>query len=258
MINRILVLLLAFLVFLLPPQAFAAVSVAEAGTEVASSVDDTTYAMGAIASPTADAVYVVMVQAAQTVATGSMSGGGLTWNKITSVPWNGGVDTIYAFYAVTGSSPGSMTPTFDCTGDGATGVVMSAVAITGANVSNPIRQTGSNTGTTQDPVITFSQNLQTANAYLYHVSTTRNPPGNSHGSFTEIADTGHTSPARGGAAAYKATGETGTTITATLASTTWGILGIEVCEASNCVVTGGVLNHNNVRAAGPNYSGGVQ
>lgn len=234
--KKILFAVISLLIFL-PSIALSAVSVSSPIAAFSSSTDTNIYAMGAY-TPTANTVQVVYVQAAQTVAAGDMTGGSLTWIMAESVASNGGVDTGYLFYTVVGSSPVSTNPTFDCTGDNASGVIMLAFEISGVNLSNPLRQIKSAINTSSNPTITMDSSFSTNSAYIYGVSAPRNPASYTPpGSWTEPTgyDTGHTSPARGAAGAYRAGGETGSTVTITGSSANWGLIVAEFCEASECI-----------------------
>lgn len=190
--------------------------------------DQTSYSMAAF-TPTANAILAVFVSAAATLAAGTMTGGSLTWTRRTSVTFNGGIDTFYLFTAPTGASPGSTTPTFDCTGDNATGCIMDLIELTGLNNSSPVRQFKAGNGSSSGPTLTMDSALQTDKAYFSGFGCSRNPAGGAApASWTPTANTGHTSPTRGYSGAYRVGGETGTTVTFTAgASTNWGMIAVE-------------------------------
>jgi hypothetical protein len=163
------------------------------------------------------------------VAAGTMTGGGFTWTRATSQLWNS-TATIYLFWAKTGGAPGSTTITFDCTGDAATGCGMMAFQYTGADLvtPNPLKTALASAGSAADPTITVPA-METNNGYCAGFAIPRNPPVSAPpASWTEIADTGYATPATGGSGAYRAGGETGTTVTFTSASGNWGIVFAEV------------------------------
>lgn len=206
----------------------AQVSISEPTVEIASTSNATSYAMGAF-TPTANAVLVVFVYASGTVAAGTMTGGSLTWQRLSSTAYNAGADTAYIFWAVAGASPASTTITFDCTGDAGTGAMLHVFQFTGVDTANPIRQWQVASGTAANPAVSLSMAMLTGNGYaagfgINRSSPTSTPPAN----WTETADTGYTSPTAGGTAAYRAGGETGSAVTFTAASGNWGGTFVEV------------------------------
>lgn len=228
--KKLLSLLLSL--FLFSSTAVATPTITEPVAELTSSTDASSYAMTAF-TPSANAVLVVFVHAAGTVSAGSMTGGGLTWTKETSV-LNNTTDTNYLFWAKTGSSPSSTTVTFDCTGDAATGVIMAAFQATGADIvtSNPIKQYQTNAVTAANPTVTMTSALTTTNGYVGFFAGPRNPPTSTPPtSWTETLDTGHTSPAQGAAGAYRNGGETGSTVTFTATSFAHGIIVAEIYDS---------------------------
>lgn len=205
-----------------------ALAITEPTVEVASTSNTTSYAMGAF-TPTANSFLVCMVFASGTVAAGSMSGGGLTWSRQTSINFNS-TDTAYLFTAPVGASPASTTPTFDCTGDAATGSVMMIWQVTGTNVG--VVQVDAEARTAANPTITMPSALSTGNAYMAGFGMPRSPPSSTppNVNWTEIADVGYSTPTSGASGAHRVNGETGSTITFTSASAAYGILAIEVAE----------------------------
>lgn len=204
-----------------------AIGASEPTAEINSTSNLTAYSLAAF-TPSANATLVVFVFASGTVAAGTMSGGSLTWTRATSQVYNS-TSTAYVFWANTGGSPGSTTITFDCTGDAATGCVMAVVEFTGTDSSNPIRQVKKGSATSANPSVTFNHALLTGNGYAAGFGVPRNPPtATEPGSWTKIADTGYGTPNAGGAVAYRAGGETGTTYSFTSASAAWGMIAVEV------------------------------
>lgn len=204
-----------------------AIAISEPVAEYSNTSNATSYALGAF-TPTANSFLVCMVFCTGTVAAGSMSGGGLTWTRQQSILYNA-VDTAYLFTAPVGSSPVSTTPTFSCTGDAGTGCVMMIFQFTGHNAANPIVQSDAEARTGANPVITLPGNMVTTNGYAAGFGMPRNPPTSTQPTnWSEIADTGYGSPTAGATGAYRAGGETGTTITFTSLSAAYGILAIEV------------------------------
>lgn len=205
-----------------------ALAVSEPTTEATDNSDGTSYAPLTAYTPTANALQVVFVFAAGTTAAGTMTGGSLTWTRRGSKA-SGAGSTLYVFTAQAGGSPASCDPTFDCTGDGSTGVVMCAFEVTGHNQTTPFVQAGDGAASAANPVATFASNLNTNNCYFGAVGVNRTAPAYTPpGSFTETCDTGHTTPNSGMQACYRIGGETGTTLTWTGASGNYACLAIEI------------------------------
>lgn len=208
-----------------------AIAISEPVAELASTTDGTSYAMGAF-TPAADAILVVfvMTKGSMTVP-GTMSGGGLTWTLKSNFLFDVTVN-MRCFWAKTGASPASCTPTFDCTGDGASGCFMAAFELTGADIvtADPIKQLATGNNSNADPTVTFAAALGTNNGYMAANggdSQTSTPPA----SWTETVDAAIATPTCSFAAAYRAGGETGTTVTFTRAASIWGMMAIEVYVA---------------------------
>lgn len=227
-----------------------AIGITEPTAELLSTSNATSYQVGAAFTPSANATLVVLVAATDTTATGTVSGGGLTWTKKDSLNYST-TDTLYLFWANTGASPASCQPTFDCTGDAASGAVVAVLEYTGSDVvtADPIRQVAKNTASsTANPTCTFPANLDTNNGYAYIIGSARTTPAiTPPASWTETVDGGYSTPAAGAEVAYRAGGETGTTLTTTATSHTWGMLAFEVYVSGAGPSSGGV---------GPLLSGG--
>ena len=194
------------------------------------------YAMTAF-TPTANSLLVVFVSAVGTVAAApTMTGGSLTWTRelhLTSI--SGSVTTQAIFWAKVGGSPVSTAPTFDCTGDAATGCSMTCIQFTGydSNAANPIQQTKISAVLTNgtNGTITFDAALNTLNGYAIALVGAFTTAGNvtPPASWTEADDGGVGSPGQSLCTAYRAGGETTAgPFTFTHASTTWLTFGCEV------------------------------
>lgn len=208
---------------------FGAIGVTEPTAEISSTTNSATYSFAAF-TPSNDAVLVIIAALDGTGTTTATVTGGLTWTQKCAVTYNTG-DRLYVLWAKTGTSPGSLTFTVDVTGDNATGAVMAMYQFTGADVvtADPIKQCATNATTAANPVATFGASLGTNNGYAAAFGMPRNPPTSTPpGSWTETHDTGHATPAAGGSGAYRAGGETGTTVTFTSASAAYGIAAVEV------------------------------
>lgn len=205
-----------------------ALAVSEPTAEAADTANTTSYAPLTAYTPTANALQVVFVMASGTVAVATMTGGSLTWTLRHSRA-SGAGSTLYCFTAQAGGSPASTDPTFDCTGDAATGVAMAVLEVTGHDQTTPEVQHGDGAASGTNPVCTFGSSLNTNNCYLCAVGGNVSAPAYTEpGSFTETAEIGHASPNNGIEVCYRINGETGTTLTWSAASTNWVSVGIEI------------------------------
>jgi hypothetical protein len=211
----------------------AAIGVSEPVAEIASTSNSATYAFGAF-TPSSNAVLVIIAAASGEAITTATVTGGLTWKQKCAVTYNS-TSRAYALWAYTGSSPGSLTFTIDFGADSATGIVMSMYQFTGVQLgsTDPILQCATNATTAANPVATFASAMNTNNGYAAAFGMGRNPPTSTPpASWTETHDTGYGTPTSGAAGAYRAGGETGTTVTFTSASADYGIIAVEVCESA--------------------------
>lgn len=217
--------------FLLPLLAIGQISVTSPVAGLASTTNGTTYSLGAF-TPTANSLLVVMIVGSETVAASpTVSGGSLTW--VESAATTVGLNRYYIYYAKVGISPVSTTITFDCTGDAATGALMSVSQFTGYNrdKANPIKQTFISTATTTstNANITFSNALDPANGYMIGWSCTANVSSVPPTDWTEQVDMTFNSPRTTLSTASRNGGlSTAGPITFTNNSSTWIVMGVEV------------------------------
>jgi hypothetical protein len=214
------------------------IGISEPVAELASSTNTSSYAIGAF-TPAAYSFLVVLVFADGTVAAApTMTGGNLTWTRQQRIVYNT-TDMACIFTAPVGASPVSTNPTFDCTGDNATGVVMMAFQVIGYDQVTPIVQSDSEARTAANPTDTWNA-MDTNNGYIAGFGKPLNPPVSTPpADWVETADIGHTVPVAGAASAYRVNGETGTTIIFTSASGAYGILAIEI-HVGNVSGAGGI------------------
>jgi hypothetical protein len=193
------------------------------------STSNTNSYAGVAFTPASGDLLICAVMASGTVAAGSMSGT-WTWNKLTSFTFNSGSDTVYIFWAAATAAT-STTCTFDCTGDNATGCIIIPVRISGAEGQTQpyIRQMNTNTGTTANPSVTLAQACDTNSGVLIFAANGTNSAAQwSMTNYTEIYDNGYNTPPNGGTGQFRNSGETGSTLTITNASTTpWGMIAME-------------------------------
>jgi hypothetical protein len=177
----------------------------------------TSYASNAF-TPAAGDLLVVFVTASGTGDPGTMTDSqGLGFTKIAGTAYAGNANTVYVFVSNSFASASSMTVTFDCTGDSATGCVLqvarvSGMSRTGASAvlqSAVAKATG---GTI--PAATFAAAVETGNPTLGLVGNISNPAAlTPPTSWTEQDDTGYFTPTTGAEYVSRNSGFTGTTIT---------------------------------------------
>lgn len=186
----------------------------------ASSSNTTSYASGAF-TPATGELLVAFVVASGTVATGTMTDSqSLGFTKITSALKASSADTIYAFVSNNQATASSMTVTFDCTGDAATGAIIFVASVSGilkvgtsAVLQSAIQENQAAAGT---PAPAFSNPTRTGNPTLGCIGNASNPAGiTPPTNWTEDAagDTGYNTPPTGGEYAFRNSGFNGTTIT---------------------------------------------
>lgn len=178
----------------------------------------TSYVSGAF-TPVAGDLLVVFVTATGTVATGTMTDSqGLGFTKVTSALKNTSADTIYFFVSNNTAAASSMTVTFNCTGDAATGATTQVARIAGMSRKglSAILQTAKqeNQAASGTPAPAFAAAAHTGNPTLGVVGNSTNPATMTPPtSWTEQNDTGHTLPTDGSEYVSRDSGFTGTTIT---------------------------------------------
>lgn len=211
--------------------AFTALS-----NSTASTSNTNSYA-GTAGAPANGDLLIAIVQASDTVSTRDGGAGAFTmtgqwtWTLLQTYTYNSGADSIAIFWAkATGTT--STTPTFDCTGDNASGCVVDCYRITGQEgVDQPyIRQIKTNTGTSANPSVTMDTAVLTGNGVLGFASNKTNNAAQwtAPGSWTEPAnhEVAYNTPTTSMQTCNRASGETGTTITWTNSNTTAWIVGV--------------------------------
>lgn len=176
-------------------------------------------------SPTVGDLIVAFVTASGTVALATMSYSGveLTFTRITTALKNTSADSLYLFvsngFALTA---GVRTVTFDCTGDAATGAIITVYSISGMSRAGlgAVRQSAvvnNGTGGTT-PAPAFGSAALTSNPVLGMVGNGASPAGmtpptGTTPTWTEGSDSGYITPTNGQETIWAASGFTGTTIT---------------------------------------------
>jgi hypothetical protein len=193
--------------------------------------------MAAGYTPLANSLQVAFVIASATVAgSPTMTGGSLTWTRrvVTQNNIAGIAGDWVIFSAPVGASPASTTPTFDCTGDAATGCIISVVQFTGYDdtLANPLRQSYIDGGatTSTNAKVTFPLAVLAGNGYFGCWGGTLTAPNSVQPTdWTEADDIAYASPSVNMGSAYRAGGEISVgPFTFTSASTSWYSMGVEV------------------------------
>lgn len=195
---------------------------------VATTTNATSYALGAF-TPTGNAILVLIQRGTgPSMVQGSVAGGSLNWIRVKGLVV--GTSLVEAFFAVTPASPASCTATYTLGGSvTGTGSVLQIFSFTGADLLTPIRQTCTGNATSTNPTHVFPNAMGTNNGYCGVFGNGVNPPAATlPTSWTQNASTGYATPAAGAQGGYRAAGETTTTVTWTLASSTWLSIGVEV------------------------------
>lgn len=218
-----------------------AITLTSLATPSTSTSQASSYA-GTAGTPAAGDLLICAALVSDSTATGTMSGT-FTWTKLTSFTKNGGLDTLYVFYAYADTAT-STTPTVDVTGDNGTGAILHCWRVTGAQgrIQPSIRQMKTATGTSANPAVTMDRAILTTNAVISFAangtnSTTQwtNPTG-----WIADVENAFNTPTNGMASSGRASGETGTTITWTNANTTaWGVIVLELWLPSSRSIGGG-------------------
>lgn len=239
--------LLIIVALLLFPAWVQAATVTHA-VATASTTDATSYVSGAF-TPAAGDLLVAFVVANATVAAGTMTDSqALGFTKNTSAIYDdgGGVTaTIYLFVSNATAAASSMTVTFDCTGDAATGTVIevarvSSLTRTGSSavLRSAVTSSGSNGNV---PAATFAAAALTGNPTLGVVGNLTNPATlTPPTSWTEQSDTGFATPTTGTEYVSRDSGFTGTVITwGSSSASNYGVVIVEMDTSAAGGAAGG-------------------
>jgi len=219
-------------------------TVTDSGAVTASTLNQATYASASFAPASGD-LLVVLVTASTTVDAGdiTVSANGVTsMTRVDRSTSSTSSHSQYIFVAnqlTTGTA--SMTVTFDCTGDDATGAIVMVARVagmtkTGATAIKQSVKLDNGAGSTT-PTFTFAASCLTGNPTLVvlgQVSTAGSVPPSG---WTEAVDTSYSTPTIGGTYVFRDSGFTGTTITWGDTETAHGGVAVEL-DASASGVTG--------------------
>lgn len=210
----------------------------------ANAADQSSYTTNSF-SPMAGDFLICHVSASGTVTNGTVSDtAGLGWTLIGSV--NDGTNIVVMFYAQRTTNTDSMTVTWDCSADPATGARVGIAAVRGSDAT--VRQFATNTGGAgTTPSVTFSQAFMTNNAGLGQVTNTSNPATITPSTgWTEAADAGWGPPTTGFEIQRVNSGETNTTLNwGSTSATAWIAMAVEFWDINDAP---GAQPHNYIDA----------
>lgn len=220
-----------------------AVAISEVAEVITTSNTDTITA-GAF-TPTANSILVALVSGKATVVAPTMSDSEGSWTlKGSAYAWPSGDDShrTAVFWRKVGGSPISITPAAVFSGDdfSAAGLFIFEVIPDTVVSGDPIRQVAFNAtpiSAVADPNVTFLSALQTANGYVAHIMTgTQSSTAiTAPSGWTETGEQGVSAPGTGSWGGFRAGGETGTTITATMAAAIWVMVAVEIYNSEPAV-----------------------
>lgn len=193
------------------------------------------YACGSF-TPAVGDLLVVGVIASGTVAAGALtSSAGYTFAKIATAVKAASADTLYLFVAnQLVSAAAAQTVTFDCSGDNATGAVVSVVAVAGMarTGANAVRQFGvqNNGAAAATPTVALAAAALTGNVMLGQMGNATSPATVTPPSgWTERNDTGYSTPTTGSEYATRDSGFTGSSVAwGSTSATAFGAIAAEL------------------------------
>jgi hypothetical protein len=210
---------LAILLLLFTPLAVHGATVLDSGlTTTGDTANVTSYATASFTVATGE-LLVAFVASTATTATGTMTDSqSLGFTKVTSALWGTSANTLYCFVANALTTGTSLTVTFDCTADAATGAAIAVARVSGMTKTGltAIKQsaTQANITVSTTPAPAFSASALTANPTLgavanFNTVASMTAPTN----WTERTEVVYSSPATDLEMVSRDSGFTGTTIT---------------------------------------------
>lgn len=208
------------------------------GVTTPSSSDGSSFVSGSF-TPAANDLLVVFVQASgvptSDAGTALASSAGLTFDRVESVGFASGADSLLCFVAKALTTNIAQTVTFTCAAT-ATGATISVLRVSGAPIGRrgalAVRQTATQADKSSPttPTTTYPNAALTGNADISCFVATVNPPGvTAPTSFTVRSNNGYTSPTRGLENASRDSGLTSATITwGSVSPYVWSIISIEL------------------------------
>lgn len=199
-----------------------------AGVTLGSTSNGTSYTTGAF-TPTAGNYLIAFVTAMDTAVQGTLTDSqGLSWTLIDSQVSNS-TNMQLAYISDTGAAATSTTVTWDCTGDAATGAIISVIQASGTD--GLVRQSAlSSGGASTTPTLVFSNACLTSSGVIMRASNTTNPHGmTAPTGYTARGGNSQNTPTNGGVGWELNSGETSATITSGgTSASAWSMVGIEL------------------------------
>jgi hypothetical protein len=156
---------------------------------------------------------------------------GLGFTKIAGKGYSSNANTVYVFVSNSFASASSMTVTFGCPGDTATGANIAIARVSGMlrTGSSAVKQFDASHAPAGTPSTDFAASALNTNPTLGVVGNSSNPAGIAKPtSWTEQVDLGYSTPSTGLEYASRNSGFTGTTITWGSSATEWGAISVEL------------------------------
>jgi hypothetical protein len=183
----------------------------------ASTANAGSYVSGAFVPASGD-LLIAFVTASATSSPGTMTDSqGLGFTRVTSTAFGSGLNSVYCFVSDALATASSMTVTFDCTGDNATGAVIQVASISGMSLTGLaaiVQSSGQSNQSSSTPAPVFAASVTTTNPTLGVVGGSLNPPNITEpGGWAELDDTGYNIPSMGAEYVARNSGFTGTTVT---------------------------------------------
>ena len=185
---------------------------------------------GTAGTPAAGDLLICGVHAAATVAAGTMTGT-WTWNQLKRFTYNGGLDSMYVFWAYA-SAATSTTPTFACVGDAASCCEIYCLRVTGGmgGTAPCIRQLKTATATSTNAAVPMFGAILTGSGVLSFVAENGSSPAifTAPSGWTTVVEAGTgTAPRHAFAESHRVSGEVGSTVTWGNGSVVWGAIAME-------------------------------
>ncbi len=215
------------------------IGVSEPVAEIVDSSNVATYDFGSF-TPTAGELLVCLAIVRATAGLGTMinvSGTALQWTRRQHLFAS---DGAYLFWAKVPTGPAASVYRIDCAGDAGTGCGAYMFSFSGADMTtvDPIKQFKGAGAISTNPTVTLDAAMGTNNGYcaMWMGALSSTNPANvsaspGGGAWTEVGDNGFATPTSNFSGAYRAGGETGSAVTFTAASTTWGMIAAEIYVA---------------------------
>ena len=184
----------------------------------ATTTNQSTAYTGNAGTPSVNDILVCLVMCSGNNTVGTLSGGGWTWNLLTSFTKLAGADIVSVWYAHVTTALTSTTPSY-LPAAAATGCIISCVRVTGQEGINVpyVRQIAINNvgATTTNPTVTFANAPLTNNGILAFglSNTSNNSRWTAPTAFTELSQVSYSIPNNAFQTVTRGSGQTAVTLT---------------------------------------------